>query len=343
MTTSINKAADMVQDIASMAQPDEYSKELRPLDVAFGLDGHKDFVSRTTGKGIPIDVLKDTPFPDMVPRLDSEFVLDPELSKNIAVGVGENMPILLYGYHGSGKSSLLKQFAAATERPYLRIQHTGNTEESDVLGQTLVKDGATYFEPGPLPLAMRFGFFLNLDEYDMAVPSVTAVYQPVLEGEALYIKEAPPEWRHVKPHPDFRVAATGNTNGSGDETGLYQGTSLGNAANYSRFSITCFVDYMEKKKEIEIIMKKAEVRKEDATNFAKFAEKVRDAFATKKITTTIGQRELIAAAKLGVARVSWVKGLELAYINRLSKQDEIVVRGLMQHVFPREEGMAEAV
>ena len=34
-------------------------------------------------------------------------------------------------------------------------------------------------------------------------PQILGVYQPVLEGEALVIKEATPEWRRITPHERF--------------------------------------------------------------------------------------------------------------------------------------------
>ncbi|MDW2825454.1 hypothetical protein [Klebsiella quasipneumoniae] len=67
----------------------------------------------------------------------------------------------------------------------------------------------------------------------------------MLEGKALIIKEGTPEWRYVEPHKPFASIGTGNTNGSGDETGLYQGTNIQNAANFSRFGIVSHVKYME--------------------------------------------------------------------------------------------------
>ena len=130
----------------------------------------------------------------------------------------------------------------------IRAQHTASTEESQIVGQILAKNGSTYFEPGLLSLAMRLGWVYLADEYDFAYPQILGIYQPVLEGEALTLKEATPEWRTVKPHAKFAFIGTGNTNGSGDETGLYQGTNIQNAANFSRFGIVAESQYMKRRK-----------------------------------------------------------------------------------------------
>ncbi|MER9496479.1 AAA family ATPase, partial [Mesorhizobium sp. M0320] len=173
------------------------------------------------------------------------------------------------------------------------VQHTAHTEESHVLGQYVVRtkmakhdvisgDGTrhevekpmsvTEFQLGPLPLAMIEGAVYCADEYDFAMPQVVALYQPVLEGKALVIKDAPPEYRLIKPHPEFRIVATGNTNGTGDETGLYQGTLIQNAANYSRFKITEEVTYMEPKIEETVISGQAGIERADAAKLVKIAK-----------------------------------------------------------------------
>ena len=90
----------------------------------------------------------------------------------------------------------------------------------------VVKNGETVFELGPLPYAMKHGMVYCADEYDFAEPAVLSIYQSVLEGKPLIIKEADLENRVIKPHPNFRFCATGNTNGAGDSFGLYQGTRI---------------------------------------------------------------------------------------------------------------------
>ncbi|MGZ8172956.1 MAG: AAA family ATPase [Methylobacter sp.] len=303
------------------------------MSKAFGLRKSKAALS-SSGKEIMIESFRRSgEFADLIPDIDENYIYQIDLLKNVLMGLEENIPVLLWGHAGVGKSTLYEQVCARTNRPYMRVQHTANVEESHIVGQTLANEKGTYFEPGPLALAMKHGWVYNADEYDFAHASITAVYQPVLEGKSLVIKEAPPEWRVVKPHRNFRFVATGNTNGSGDESGLYSGTNMGNAANYSRFGITDHVQYMGKKQEAAVVAAQGDIDLDDAKLLVEFAGKIRDAFSSSQMSSTIGPRELIYAAKLGLRKGSWRRGVELAFINRMGLVDREVATGIAQRVF----------
>lgn len=269
---------------------------------------------------------------DFIPDVDDGFVYDVDCLKNILLGFDLNTPVLLWGHAGVGKSSIVEQICARTQRPLMRVQHTINTEESHIVGQWTVRDGHTVFELGPLPIAMMKGHVYMADEYDFALPSVLSVYQSVLEGKSLMIKEADAANRVIKPHPNFRFIATGNTNGSGDETNLYLGTNVQNAANYDRFGITCKVNYMDKKLEAKIIVNQSEIDEADAVRLVAFATAVRDAYEAKKISSTISPRALINAAKVGIRRGNIIMGVDLAFGNKLSTVDKEVCAGIAQRI-----------
>lgn len=310
-----------------------YRTEKAALHTTFGLGNVKAAMSQTSGNPIPITVMKDVGCPDMVPKLDEGYVFDIDELKNVMLASEMNMPLYIYGHKGAGKTELLEQMAARTNRPAIRVQHTINTEEAHIVGQWIAKDGETQFSLGPLPMAMLNGWLYIADEYDFALPSVTSVYQAVLEGKGLYIKEAPAADRLVKPHPMFRFAATGNTNGSGDETGLYQGTNVQNSANYDRFGMMIHKQYMPKDAETKIIQNRTGLKVEDARRLVEFASMVRDGYNDGKLSDTVSPRTLINASRIGIARGSFRQGLTLAFINKLSSVDRKVVEDISQRVF----------
>ena len=313
--------------------PIEMPPGTKAFHEVFGF-GKDDAARNAKGEPIPVTIPDCHPdFTDLIPEIDENHVFDISLLKDVMMGKELNIPVYLWGHMGTGKTSTHCQIAARTGRPWLRIQHTINTEESHILGQWVVRDGETRFEPGPLPVAMRYGLDFCADEYDRALPGVQAVYQPVLEGAPLVIKEADAENRMIKPHPNFRFTATGNTNGCGDETGLYQGTNIGDAANFERFGIMRRVDYMTAKQEVEILVGQAEIPPEDATVLVNFAGEIREAYDSGKIGMTISPRALIYAGDLGIRRGDYTVGLKLAFSNRLTTVDQEVADNIAQRLF----------
>lgn len=305
----------------------------KPFHELFDLGSGKEAMS-SKGTPIPVNVLSKHGYEDYVPPIDLNHVYEIEVLKNSVMAKELNMNLYAWGHKGCGKTTTLEQVAARTNHPQIRVQHTLNMEESHVLGFWTVKDRETVFMPGPLALAMRNGWIYLADEYDVAQPAVLAVYQPVMEGKSLVIKEAQgTPWGIVKPHPNFRFWATGNTNGSGDETGLYQGTQIQNSANYDRFGVVLQFKYMRADLESAAISKQAGIAKPDADKLVDFANKVREAYDGNKISDTVSTRTLVNAAKLGMRKGSWRAGLSLAFINKLSRVDREAVDGVAQRIF----------
>lgn len=290
---------------------------------------------RADGGDIMIEVLGSSEWDMQIPDIDDNYIFNIDILKTMLMGIALNIPTYLWGHAGTGKSTIIEQISCRTRRPMIRVQHTGSTEESHIIGQMVADmESGTKWSPGPLPLAMKYGFIYLADEYDFAYPQVLAVYQAVLEGKALVIKEAPAdsEWRVVHPHPNFRFFATGNTNGSGDTTGLYQGTNMQNAANYERFGIVEEMPYMSAKQEAAVVAAQAGIALDDAEKLVSFASLVRNAFDARQIRATCGPRVLINAGRIAVAKASFLKGLHNAFLNRLSPKDKEICLGLAQRI-----------
>lgn len=271
---------------------------------------------------------------------DPNYVFPIEDAVSVAMGLDQRVrvPILLWGLHGSGKSTLAEQVCRKTNRPSIRVQHSVDTEASDIVGQWTLEGDKTSFHYGPLARAMRDGLVYIADEYDFALPNVLAVYQAVLEGNPLFIKQAPEHMALVKPHLDFRFIATGNTNGSGDETGLYQGTQIQNAANYSRFGITIKIDYQKPEAEKEIISRRVgKMPEADIDNLMDFVKLVRAGYEDKSITNTISTREIIMLARLAILKgkegPNWDYAIKHAFTNRMSTIDGGAIGNIAQRIF----------
>ena len=294
---------------------------------------HKEAMS-ARGTPINITVLDRDDLGDvaaLIPDRDTDYVFDASLTKTVVMGLEMNVPIYLHGHAGVGKTSLYEQVSAVTNRPYTRVQHTANMEEADVEGRWVVNaKGEMEFMNGPLTDAMEQGHVYCADEYDFASPMILSVYQAVLEGKPLFIKAAN---KKVYPHPNFRFVASGNTNGAGDETGLYQGTMMQNAANYERFAIVERVNYMPQKNEVDILCRKTTIGRGDAEQIVSFATKMREAFDKREVAIPMSPRSTLNAARLGVARADMKYGITCAYINRLPTTSGDTAKQVMQRIF----------
>tara|TARA_B100002049_G_scaffold232055_1_gene210587 strand:- start:656 stop:1810 length:1155 start_codon:yes stop_codon:yes gene_type:complete len=303
--------------------------DLVPFNEVFGIpDG-----ASKSGRPIMLKVSNRGEFSDMVPAQDPNYIFDIGMLKAVCMGLELNIPTYLWGHTGTGKTTMLEQVLHHLKLPMLRIQHTINTEECQIVGQLQANEQGTYFAPGPLALAMRNGWTYLADEYDAAMPAVLLAYQPVLEGKPLVIKDADEEWRVINPHPNFRFLATGNTNGSGDETGLYAGTQIQNAANYSRFGIVENVPYMPASQEKALLISKCHIEPDDADKLVRFANDVRRDFAESAGSNPIGQRELIFAGMIGIRRGDFHLGLRQAFINKLPETSRVTCDNYAQRLF----------
>lgn len=312
-------------------------KTKKPLYEVFGYEKITPGMCSASGNPICITVLDKNDLPEEsrihIPEIDDGFVYIADILKTVMFAVESSIPTLIWGMQGAGKTTIIEQVCARTNRPAMRIQHSRDTEQSHIVGQWLVRDGATKFELGPLAVAMRHGFVYIADEYDFALPSVTALYQAVMEGGNLFIKEADAENRIIKPHPNFRFFATGNTNGSGDETGLFQGTMVQNAANYERFGMVIEAEYLPKEAEIRILKNKIGLDDDGASKLVRYANITREGFKNGEISIPMSPRSLLYAARIGIAFGNYMKGLERAYLGRLDSGSAATARESAQRIF----------
>lgn len=124
----------------------------------------------------------------------------------------------------------------------------------------------------------------------------------VLEGAPLCLPENGGEVIH--PHEMFCIACTGNTNGGGDDTGLYQGTGRMNLAWLDRFML-CEVNYPDVAVEKNLLLKLYPTLPEPViSNMVEFANEIRKQFIGSSdsyadtIQVTLSTRTLIRWAEL---------------------------------------------
>lgn len=169
------------------------------------------------------------------------------------------MPIYIYGPAGCGKTSGLKQLAARVNYPVYEITGHDAMQAVDLEGAQCLRSNAqtgateTAWLYGPLAHAMREGGLFIFNEMDMASPSSLVALNTVLDGSPLCIEQT---GEVICPAAGFRFAATGNSNGSGDDTGAYTGVMRQNFALQDRF-ICLEAGYMARTVETSLVMRSA--------------------------------------------------------------------------------------
>jgi cobaltochelatase CobS len=166
-----------------------------------------------------------------------EYVFRNEHLRDVIAFISNPLGDALYltGPTGSGKTSLICQVAARLNWPVHQVTCHGRLELNDLIGQFMLVNGSMSFVHGPLAQAVRDGHLLILNEIDLMDPSELAGLNDIIEGQPLVIPQNGGEV--IKPHPKFRLIATGNSAGQGDQSGLYQGVMQQNLAFLDRFRL----------------------------------------------------------------------------------------------------------
>lgn len=167
-----------------------------------------------------------------------QYILTPTVRhhlRDLARAVSlDRAPVLLQGETSVGKTSLITYLAGLTGHKCLRINNHEHTDLQEYLGQYSADvDGALTFKEGALVEAMRHGYWVILDELNLAPSDVLEALNRVLDdNRELFIPETQ---TLVKAHPKFMLFATQNP------PGLYGGrkVSLALMHKYLRINLYC--------------------------------------------------------------------------------------------------------
>jgi cobaltochelatase CobS len=105
------------------------------------------------------------------------------------------------------------------------------------------------------------------------------------------------------------------------------------AANFSRFGVTIKVGYMSADAEKALLIAKTGVQKSDADDLVRWAGLIRESFDGGRIGMTVGPREILHAAKIGMAFADFKKGINLAIVNRFNSIDSEIATEIMQRIY----------
>lgn len=171
----------------------------------------------------------------LVPSKNKQYVFDPDNLEQILRHLQNNHgdSLFLSGPTGCGKTSLILEIASRLDWPVECITLSQTSEVADLIGHNILKKGQITFEYGPLSRAMMYGEILLLNEIDLMSAGELTALNDVLEGRSLCVNANNGEV--IYPHPFFRVVATANSKGLGDNSGNYLGVRKQNKAFLDRW------------------------------------------------------------------------------------------------------------
>ena len=114
------------------------------------------------------------------------------------------LPLLIKGPTGCGKTRFVAHMAARLGRPLFTVACHDDLTAADLVGRHLIRDGATWWCDGPLTRAVRQGGICYLDEVVEARKDTTVVLHPLADDRRMLpiertgeLLEAPPSFMLV--------------------------------------------------------------------------------------------------------------------------------------------------
>ncbi len=282
---------------------------------------------------------------EYVPAIDKNYIFDKKTTLAILAGFAFNQRVLLQGMHGTGKSTHIEQVAARLNWPCIRINLDSQITRSDLVGRDVIKlkngKQITEFEEGIIPFALRNNVALVLDEYDAIRTDVSFVIHRLLEEEGRFMLLE--KNQVISPGEHFRLFATSNTLGAGDDLGIYHGTNLINQAQLDRWNIVAALNYLPRAQEVAILLKKSlilnyKLNEQTASMMVEVANLSRTGFKNGDLSTLISLRGLISWANNYAIFGSVKTAFTLSFYNKITDEEKPLIGELYQRVFGEDLG-----
>lgn len=178
------------------------------------------------------------------------YIITPFIEQNLLNLVRatstRRFPVLLQGPTSSGKTSMIEYLALISGNKFVRINNHEHTDLQEYLGSYVSgPDGQLEYQEGILVNALREGYWIVLDELNLAPTDVLEALNRLLDdNKELLIPETQ---QLIRPHEKFMLFATQNP------PGMYGGRKALSRAFRNRFLELHFDDIPED--ELEVILR----------------------------------------------------------------------------------------
>lgn len=223
------------------------------------------------------------------------------------------LPMLLKGPTGCGKTRFIQHMAARLERPLYTVACHDDLTAADLVGRHLIGDGETYWQDGPLSRAVREGAICYLDEVVEARKDTTVVLHPLSDDRRMLPIERTGET--LQAPPEFMLVVSYNPG--------YQSLLKGmKPSTRQRFVATRF-DYPDKGTEMTIVQRETEIDEATSRQLVELAHALR-VLKDHDLEESASTRLLVYAATLIKSGLPPREACRAAIIEPLSDEEETV-------------------
>ena len=280
---------------------------------------------RVGSVNVPVNVGNDSQFTPS----EQVYVTPPQgYLEKLAYGVANNLPILLIGETGVGKTLAVRYLAWRTNNGLRRVNLNGATTVDEFLGKLLINEQGTYWVNGVLVDAMESGDWILLDEINACLPEVAFCLHSLLDDDRMVVLMEY-DGRIVRPHPNFRLFASMNPG----EEGRYSGTKMLNEALLDRFPVVVRMEYLPDDREVEAVMAQSGNHdREMVKRMVRAANDVRAAIRNEKVFGSFSTRRVIDWARMSLA-FDIRESARYTILSKFSRYDAEVVEDIVDNYF----------
>jgi len=273
---------------------------------------------------IKINENTDNPY---IPESQFYMPVGDDLEKT-AWAVSKDLPVILIGETGVGKTLLVRHLAQMTNNGFRRVNLNGMTTVDEFVGKLMINEKGTYWVNGILIDAMESGDWLLIDEINACLPEIAFCLHSLLDDDKMIVLTEY-DGRIIKPHPNFRVFASMNPN----EDRRYAGTKALNEALLDRFPVSIRMAYLPYEIEVDVVMNQSEnMEKKLVEKMVKVANDVREAIENEKIFCTFSTRRLIDWARMSTYFTPSESAVSTIY-GKINEFDAKVIEDIIDNHF----------